>query len=404
MTYFRSALEVAGGRHSSDWYWAALAPIHENIHVDDFIRFYSCAPWLTSEGQAAMRKAGYTARDFNEAGFEKWTRVRSYDEYNDAFGVRAPEDPEHRAADDNKQASVVSLRPVKVRRWLLLPPAVAAAGTAWWYWTGDAPAPIPAPPAVAVSPPPEPSVPLKADLRTADAVVEPAAAPDDPDRLWEAVRRQCSWPPLPSSWEVLGEPCLSAIEALAEDGWRRPLADALGTRRTVAAALDNPECGVALAQDWPGEIRPSLREPCSAAAMVRLAELQDQCVEKLHMDWESVRVRSNAMVEEISDSQEEYHRLVESDHRRRAYNYSETYLCRMVRPEAFEWIEALPVPPGDPTAHRYERPPITQALDLYDAARRLGAEIPDWALEKLEYRAEVRKRELAEASGSGEGP
>ena len=105
MTYFRSALEVAGGRHSSNWHWAALAPIHENIHVDDFIRFDSCAPWLTSEGQAAMRTAGYTARDFNRAGFEKWTRVRSWAEYYDTFGVRAPEDPLHRAADHNKPLS-----------------------------------------------------------------------------------------------------------------------------------------------------------------------------------------------------------------------------------------------------------------------------------------------------------
>ena len=62
----------------------------------DFIRFNSCAPWETSEGQAAMRDAGYTARDFNEAGFEKWVRVRSHQEYYDTFGVRAPEDPDYR--------------------------------------------------------------------------------------------------------------------------------------------------------------------------------------------------------------------------------------------------------------------------------------------------------------------
>ena len=295
---------------------------------------------------------------------------------------------------------------MKVRRWLLLPAAVAAAGVAWWHWTADAPEPTPVPPAAVSTPaaaaasPPEPSFPPKADRRTADAVVEPAAAPDDPDRLWEAVRRLCPWPPVPSSWEVLGEPCLAAMEDLHVDGWRRPLADALGTRRAVAAALRNPECRVALAQDWPGETRPALREPCAAAAMMRLAELQENCVERLHTDWESVRVRSNAMVEN-SDSQEKYHRWIESDHKARAYNYSETYLCRLVPPEAFEWVVALPVPPGDPTASRHERPPITQALDLYDAARRLGAEIPDWALGRLEYRAEVRRRQLANGSGDG---
>ena len=105
MTYFRSALENAGDRYSSDWHWAALAPIHENIHVDDFIRFNSCAPWETVEGINALKKAGYTERDFNEAGFEKWTRKRSYEEYSDTFGVRAPEDPLHRAADHNKPLS-----------------------------------------------------------------------------------------------------------------------------------------------------------------------------------------------------------------------------------------------------------------------------------------------------------
>ena len=288
---------------------------------------------------------------------------------------------------------------MKVGRWLALPAAVAAAGVAWLYWTAETPEPTPAVPATAVSPPPEPSFPSPPDRQTADATVEPATAPEDPDRLWVAVRRLCPWPPLPSSWEVLGEACLSAMEDLVGDGWRRPLADALGTRRAVAAALDNPECRVALAQDWPGETRSGLREPCSAAAMVRLAELQDQCVERLHTDWESVRVRSMAGVNRISDSQEEYHRRIERDHRRHAYIYWETYLCRTVPPAALEWIGALPVPPGDPAAHRHERPPITQALDLYDAARRLGGEIPDWALKKLEFRAEVRARELANGSG-----
>ena len=291
---------------------------------------------------------------------------------------------------------------MKVRRWLLLPAAVAAAGTAWWHWTGnepgDAPAPEPASTAVAVPPPAAPSVAPSADVPTAAAVSEPP--PDDQERLWEAVRRHCPWPPLPASWEVLGTPCLSAMEDLDENGWRRPLADALDTRRAVAAALDDPRCRVALARDWPGETRPALREPCRAAAMVRLAVLQDQCVERRHTDWESVRVRSNAMVDRISDTQEKYHRWIEDNNKRRAGLYWETYLCRMLPPEAFEWIGALPVPPGDPTADRYERPPITQSLDLYDASRRLGGEIPDWALGKLEYRAEVRRRQLADQAGS----
>ena len=46
-------------------------------------------------------------------------------------------------------------------------------------------------------------------------------------------------------------------------------------------------------------------------------------------------------------------------------------------PGAFEWVDALPEPPGDPAAPRYNRPAISQWLDLYDAADRLGAEIPE---------------------------
>ncbi len=284
---------------------------------------------------------------------------------------------------------------MKVGRRLAL--AGAAFGIALvalcWHWGGNAPEPVPVPPPAEVSAPPEPrSFPPKRD-DTAGVSIEPAALPDDPpDRPWEAVRRHCPWPPLPSSWEVLGEPCLSAMEILDGDGWRRPLADALRTRRAVAAALDNPECRVALAEDWPGEIRPALREPCQAAAMIHLAQLQDRCVERRQTDWEGVYAESVARTNRISDSLEEYHRLVERDHEARAHLYWETHVCRAVPPEAFEWIEALPVPPGDPTASRRERPPITQAMDLYDAARRLGAEIPDWAMERLEYLVEVERR------------
>ena len=183
------------------------------------------------------------------------------------------------------------------------------------------------------------------------------------------------------------------MENLDEDGWRRPLADAVGTRRAVAAALDDPQCQVALSEGWPGEIRPDLYETCSAEAMLRLASLQDKCVERLHTDWEKVWSRSFGRAAEIADTQEKYHRMVESENESRAGLYWETYLCRRVPPEAFEWIEALPVPPGDPTANRYGRPPITQSLDLYAAARRLGADIPDRLIRRLKIHAERAERE-----------
>ena len=299
---------------------------------------------------------------------------------------------------------------MKAGRWLVLCAAVAVAGI-WWHWTADEPSPaapsdLPTERPV-TSPPAEPSFPRTAHPHAGNGRQTPDS--DDQNQLWDwdsvefwdSVRSACPWPPLPSSWEVLDEPCRSVMEIPDDSSWWTPLGDALDTRRTVAAALGNPECAVALADDWPGELRPELREPCSAAAMVRLAEFQDQCVERLHTDWEKVHAWSVASTLSISDSQEEYHRLVEDDNRASAGLYWETYLCRKVPPEAFEWIGALPVPPGDPTASRYERPPITQALDLYDAARRLGAEIPDWALEKLEYRAEVRRRQLADNGGNG---
>lgn len=247
------------------------------------------------------------------------------------------------------------------------------------------------------------------DQTTTPAVAE-SGAPHA--RIWETVKAACPWPPLPSSWQVLDEPCLSAMNRLDDDpdgfappGWRDVLLeDPLGTRRAVAAALARHDCSaVALAEDWPGETRHALREACAADAMVRLAEVQDKCVERLHTDWEAVHARSQAMIEDISDSQEKYHRLVEDDHRRGAFIYWETYMCRTVPPQAFDWIEALPVPPGDPTARRRNRPPITQALDLYDAARRLGAEIPDWALGQLELIAEIENRREQDVPEDGLG-
>ena len=284
-------------------------------------------------------------------------------------------------------------------RWLLPTAAVAAVGIAWWHWGANEPQsatrPAPALP------------PIERVVEASDiASPEGAGEPSEPDRpaeqiAWETVRSVCPWPPLPSSWLVLDEPCLSAMNRLddnpeggAPPGWRDVLLDdPLGTRRAVEAALDRPECGVVtLADDWPGNVRPDLREACAAEEMIRLASLQDKCLEKLHADWVRIKARTQAMIEQAAETLEEYHTLVESDHRRSAHNFWRNYMCRKVPPEALEWVEALPVPPGDPTAHRYNRPPITQALDLYDAARRLGAEIPDWALGRLELEAEIAKR------------
>ena len=292
--------------------------------------------------------------------------------------------------------------------WLLL----AGAGAAWWYWTADATdRPVSAVPATerTLAIPPSATTELAfwadADRRAESGQHAAHAATAEPkppsDRKWEAVRRYCPWPPLPSAWQVLDEPCLTAMNALGLDehlvddarGWREVLADPVGTRRAVAEAMDRPECRVPPSSDRSGETRSDLRGACAAEAMLRLASLQDKCVERLHTDWESLYTVSMPTVDRISDSQEEYYRLVESERQARAHNLWRTHMCRTV-PEAFEWIEALPVPPGDPTAHRWVGlPPITQALDLYAAARRFGLGIPERAIRQLKILAESAERE-----------
>lgn len=304
-----------------------------------------------------------------------------------------------------------------VAGWLLAAAVVATVGVAWWFWATSEPASRE--PTVAAQDaeplPPEQATPVEASSPDgADQHAKRGAVETEPSpaQLWEAVKSVCPWPPLPSSWQVIDEPCLSVMDRLNLDddsdgaarGWREVLADPLGTRQAVAEALHRPECRVVLSADWPGEIRADLRETCAAEAMLRLASLQDKCVERLHTDWEKVEAQSQATVHRISDNQEEYHRLVESDQLAAAGLYWETYKCRTVSLKAFEWIEALPEPPGDPTASRYNRPPITQALDLYDAARRVGADIPDWAMGRLRLAAEIEKRREQGLADEAEGP
>ncbi|MCY3839776.1 MAG: hypothetical protein OXH09_14165 [Gammaproteobacteria bacterium] len=99
----RASLEKSSdGSESSVWHWAALAAIHEFVHTGDFIGYDSCAPWYTLAGVRDIKRAGYTVRDINKEGFEKWTVERSDDEYEAAFGVLSPYDPFHNATADNK--------------------------------------------------------------------------------------------------------------------------------------------------------------------------------------------------------------------------------------------------------------------------------------------------------------
>ena len=259
--------------------------------------------------------------------------------------------------------------------------AAAVAGLAWWYWPtaprNDDPASprtrteaegVREPPGVEAVAPPLASV-------TAPDAVEEEPEPTDA-RFWEAVRRSCPWPPEPSAWRVLDERCLSVMNRRwLDEEWRHALAVPLETRRAVVAALDNPECHVPV-----GERRPDLYAECGAEAMVGLALLQRKCVRTLGRDWERIyRSRADSALSTVA-SQDEYYRWVDKEASGAAWTLWEVYMCRTVPPEALEWIEALPTPRGDPTSPdlRLRRIPHTQQEDLYAAARRLGATVPDW--------------------------
>ncbi len=230
------------------------------------------------------------------------------------------------------------------------------------------------------------------DLGLPADIDEAARRWDDP-RYWEAVKRHCPWPPADArSWAVLDAPCLSALSAIGlYDEWRRILADPGGTRRAVAAALDDQACRVPR-----GESRPDLHGACAADAMVRLAELQRKCLEKAHMDWQVVHDEGMARDHRISDTQQQYHRAVVKHNRSLALHLWEAHMCRADM-AALAWIEALPEPPGDladagrehfseliedgqggTTLVSLVAPRLTQDAELYALARRLGAEVPDW--------------------------
>lgn len=246
-------------------------------------------------------------------------------------------------------------------------------------------------------PPGYPASPVRGEPATpTEAVVNKAEFPADGDgvvgrvheqRSWDAVKRHCPWPPGVAAWEILDDACLSAMfdMRLDADEWRRVLDDPGGTRRAVVAALDDPQCHLRR-----GESRPDLREACAADAMVRLAELQQKCLETAHTDWRGVFDRRFR-----AETQEEYHHGAERDAENLAYALWKTYVCRADM-DALAWIEALPEPQDDvayagreifvPSEERgrlggFRPPRLTQVLPLYALALRLGADVPEWVNE-----------------------
>ena len=116
-----------------------------------------------------------------------------------------------------------------------------------------------------------------------DAGAAGAEASGGPVSSWDRVKADCPWPPDPDTWRGLGEDCEAALGrssvSFNYDGWMDALEDPAGTRRTVVATLDRPECRVPR-----GESRPDLYEACAAEALVRLAKLQSTCVGLLRGD------------------------------------------------------------------------------------------------------------------------
>ena len=284
-------------------------------------------------------------------------------------------------------------------RWLIAFLAVAVVAVfAWRYWVEDQPVPDQS----VISPPTSLATggvvetPAVAGEVLEDATVLDRIALDDDDA--EAIlRRGCSWPVHPDTWRDLDERCLAAMDRVTGETaleLRLLVGDAAATRRAVVAALDDRECRVPPLgprdpdvpwnrwQRWQGEPRPDLRGRCAADAMVRLAELQIECVPIIVYDTErdywGYRARFEEEAAVASLSQEEYYRLVRRDKLNHAYDFWRSFLCRSAG-DALAWVDALPEPLGDPDDIRYHRPPYTQALDLYDTARRLGADVPEWA-------------------------
>ena len=196
---------------------------------------------------------------------------------------------------------------------------------------------------------------------------------------WERVKRDCPWPPTLDSWtEVSGE-CDAALMESPRffTGWRRRLSlhDPEETRRAVVAALDDPQCRVP-----PGEERPDLYEACAAEALIRFAEMQHTCVNVLGRDWDLAERSSRNLMEwrilKTGDLQE-HRELAESGHwifAELLWGYS---LCSRVPPGVLDWLDVLPVPEANPEQQpkRY-LPAPTQAPELREIARRLGATIP----------------------------
>ena len=202
-------------------------------------------------------------------------------------------------------------------------------------------------------------------------------------------RDHALWQICPSLWGDLSDDCVAELELRYADGsaeidtpilpppllpprtpitWRQAYADPAATRRTVAAALRNPECSVAMDQ-----VRLDLREVCAADAMARFAILQHQCGTILLRGVDVYQRQQKDLSSKLEDSAsldvDEYRRLRTESWFESAWHVRK---CRDAESTVTAWLPEFPAPSEDPLGNSHD-----QSLHLIMAAARLGSE---WAL------------------------
>ena len=259
---------------------------------------------------------------------------------------------------------------------------LATFAAAWFWWSvavvadrdSSAVAPSSRTAVVAPTQPPDAPVPSPSTAERDEKKLAAAKSVADKwatlEKGGSEVERLCPWPPQADTWERLSAECLAATEqfhVLIDDGLHgfgdepalvQGLADPMGTRHAVMAALDDPRCSVPVPT---GERRPDLREVCGADAMVRFATMLRWCTNAPSETALEVGYWRNRVA--ASESQDEYYERLERLNRARAVGYWSVHRCRAVPPDALAPLDRLP-------DHR----PVAQANLLWRIAWSLGGD------------------------------
>lgn len=197
--------------------------------------------------------------------------------------------------------------------------------------------------------------------------------------LWNRVKRDCPWPPEGDSWLALDAECGARMAQLFERpgvpkvaavAVEEALADPLGTRAAVAAALQSAHCIVPQ-----GEAEHGLEEACAAEEMVRLARLHQWCgsVMGQGLDFRAGYVGRTRLLEwelaeaaEWAVTQEDYYLRAERAYQGAAVSFYTNHLCRRLPPPTLEPLDLLPASLAEVGDQR--------GRALYELARRLGSE------------------------------